>query len=159
MLGFVGDLASEGSPTRFGQDSSGAVAALGLAVLALAGLGRTPPHPPSANRGSTSRCAATTAPSARACSSPSCGPLPRTGSITSTEQIAEWLTNWATAGREPIRSFDVPIGPARLIANRGTEVTTYEVVVRASAGVVVTVSGAGSYPADELEKVARGISG
>jgi hypothetical protein len=44
-----------------------------------------------------------------------------------------------------------------VVANVGTETTTYEVVVLTPDHVVVTIEGNAAFSADEMESVARGL--
>ncbi|HEX8627421.1 MAG TPA: hypothetical protein VF755_04545 [Catenuloplanes sp.] len=86
-------------------------------------------------------------------------PTPGSASAVRPAQLSQWLTAWATTGGTQAKTFDVPIGTARLLTEPGTEVTSHKVVINASAGVVIVIEGNSSYPADEMEKVARGLSG
>ena len=76
----------------------------------------------------------------------------------STEQLGQWLTAWAMKQMRPLKTFDVPAGTAQLFANAGNEATAYEVVITAHDGVVITIGGAATFTAAELEAVARGIT-
>jgi hypothetical protein len=72
-------------------------------------------------------------------------------------ETADRLVAWSTDRREPVRTLEVPAGHARVVANVGTETTTYEVVVLTPDHVVVTIEGNAAFSADEMESVARGL--
>jgi hypothetical protein len=73
-------------------------------------------------------------------------------------QVVAWLVHRFTAGREPIRTFDVPVGQARLLADVGSETTSYEVVLTTPDHLVVKIEGHSSFTAAELEEMARGLT-
>ena len=86
-------------------------------------------------------------------------PRPGTNPTVNTEQVAEWLVNWSSGGGAPIRTFDVRSGTARLYAQAGSEVTSYQVVITTPDHVVITIEANTRFTPAELEAVARGITG
>jgi hypothetical protein len=89
-------------------------------------------------------------------------------------QVGAWLSAWAARGAVPMHgesapaggtsparpagTFETPVGPARLLAHQGTEVTTYEVIITTPEQVIITVQANGAFTAAELTDTARGIS-
>ncbi|GIF21293.1 hypothetical protein BJ973_005260 [Actinoplanes tereljensis] len=71
-----------------------------------------------------------------------------------TDQVA----HWAAGAAQPVRTFAVPAGDAELLANVGSETTTYTAVITTPGGVVITVEANGAFRAAEVESVARGIT-
>ncbi|MFG1928043.1 hypothetical protein [Cryptosporangium sp. NPDC048952] len=70
----------------------------------------------------------------------------------------QWVVDWLTTGTSQVSTFDAPIGPARVLVTRGSEATVYSVVLTAEDGVVISITGNAGLSAEELTKVARGIS-
>ena len=85
-------------------------------------------------------------------------PEPGTDPATGADRIGDWLVRWAVGRATPVRTFDVPVGDARLVAHVGSETTTQAVVVTTPDHVVITVEGNSAFSAAEMEAVARGIT-
>jgi hypothetical protein len=86
-------------------------------------------------------------------------PQPGTDPPAGTAQVGDWLVRWETRGGTSVKTFDVPVGTARLLAEVGSETTSHKVVITAAGHAVIAIEGNAAYTAAELEAVARGITG
>lgn len=86
-------------------------------------------------------------------------PEPGSDPAVGTAQIGDWLARWALRGGNPIRTFHVPTGTAHLLAQVGTDATSYHVVITTPSHVVITIEANARFTAAELETLASGITG
>jgi hypothetical protein len=86
-------------------------------------------------------------------------PEPGTDPAVGAAQIGDRLARWAAEGGTPVKTFRVPAGTARLLAQVGSETTSHRVVITTPGHALITIEGNAAFTAAELEAVARGITG
>ena len=84
-------------------------------------------------------------------------PVPGAGLATSREVLLGWIVDWLAAPASRLApSYSVPVGTAYLVEHRGTEVTTFSLIV-VTNDAVIPIEGPSSLTPDVLRQIAEDI--